>query len=81
MIRESTLWGILVGLLLFTIGSSIFWEYDSTDDIVNKKRSGIELYVDYGTGCEYLLFQKGFIFTHVEVLPRLDKNGKHICNR
>ena len=60
--------GLLVGL------SSI--PYDGTDDIINEKRSGLILMIDYETGCEYI--QGGFFGT---TILRLDSNGKHICRR
>jgi len=50
-----------------------FTEYDSTDDYINKKRSGMALLIDYGTGCQYLSSRGRFL------TPRLNKNGKHIC--
>ena len=49
--------------------------YDSTDDEVNNVRSGLKLYTDYGTGCQYI--SKFFGDLH----PRLDKNGKQICKK
>ena len=48
--------------------------YDSTDNAKTSTRSGFTLYTDYGTGCEYLKI--GFSLT-----PRLDSNGKIICNK
>tara|TARA_Y100000310_G_C20691139_1_gene822288 strand:+ start:2302 stop:2541 length:240 start_codon:yes stop_codon:yes gene_type:complete len=44
---------------------------DSTDS--EDKRSGMILYNDYQTGCQYL----GGLFGGIT--PRLDAEGKHIC--
>lgn len=41
---------ILVVAALLTATNS----YDDTDDHANGERSGMSLYIDYGTGCEYL---------------------------
>ena len=48
--------------------------YDDTDDIANKERSGMALWIDYGTGCHYL---QASPFT--PLVPRMDKNGKQVC--
>ena len=48
---------------------------DSTDEQTPRgERSGITLYTDYGTGCEYLSIGG-------DAIPRLDANGKHICKK
>lgn len=39
-----------------------------------KDRSGLTLYIDYGTGCHYL--KQGFFGG---LTPRLDADGNHIC--
>jgi hypothetical protein len=48
--------------------------YDDTDDETTETRSGLTLYIDHGTGCEYIA-SNAFGQLH----PRLDKNGNHIC--
>ena len=52
-----------------------FWfqPYDETDDTINKERSGMSLYTDYGTGCQYL--GKFLILT-----PRIGPDGKPLCD-
>ena len=42
--------------------------YDDTDDIKNKKRSGLTLYTDYKTGVQY-------IGRWGSLCPRIDKDG------
>jgi hypothetical protein len=50
--------------------------YDDTDDIENGKRSGMRLFTDNLTGCQYL--QAG-LFGGMS--PRYDREGNHIgCN-
>jgi len=51
-----------------------FSKGDDTDNLKNKERSGLILYIDYGTGCHYL---KSGAFD--SLVPRLDKNGKIVC--
>lgn len=46
--------------------------YDDTDDAAARKRSGMRLYTDHGTGCQYL----GGLFS---LTPRLSSNGKQVC--
>ena len=47
---------------------------DDTDNPVTKTRSGLSLYTDHGTGCQYL---KAGMFGNL--IPRLDENGNQIC--
>jgi len=48
-------------------------DYDDTDDLINKERSGLTRYKDHGTGCQYL---KGGFFG--SITPRLDYHGNHV---
>ena len=64
-------WFFIIYFLVYSLG---FTSRDDTDSKVTKKRSGLSLYTDYGTGCQYL---KAGLFSKME--PRLDKNGNHIC--
>lgn len=50
-------------------------DYDETDSKKQRKRSGMKLRIDYGTGCHYLESSNGVL------IPRVDENGKHICNK
>ena len=47
---------------------------DDTDSKATRERSGLSLYTDYGTGCQYI---KGGLFG--KITPRLNRNGEHIC--
>jgi hypothetical protein len=66
---------IMIGLVFFSIFIILkdTNTYDSTDDVKNKVRSGMKLYIDHETGCEYI----GTLFGSLRL--RLDRNGKHIC--
>lgn len=56
------------------VSSSNWWgSYDQTDDYRGGTRSGFRLYVDYGTGCQYLVPLMG------GATPRLDADGRQIC--
>lgn len=70
--------GLTVGFFLVVIALfSYFQPYDSTDDEENKERSGMRLYTDHQTGCQYL---SGSNFLGpTGITPRLDGNGNHIC--
>ena len=52
----------------------------STDDTDKSRfnRSGMSLYTDHGTGCQYISTQNG-MFGKGQLMPRLDKDGKHVC--
>jgi hypothetical protein len=55
------------------IAKKSWWRnWDDTDDVENKVRSGLVVYVDYKTGLEYLGTAQGAL------TPRLDFNGKHM---
>ena len=68
----SSLW-TWVFLFVFIIGLCTFPAYDDTDDKVNGTRSGMVLYTDNLTGCQYL--KAGLIGG---ITPRLDVNGNHV---
>ena len=67
--------GIILGLFIWgviaagTFILSAFADYDDTDDQTNRTRSGLKLYKDHGTGCEYL--SSG----HFHLTPRTGMNG------
>jgi len=65
----------LVVILVIVALVASFADYDSTDDAVNKERSGLSLFIDYGTGLHYIKAGGWFNGT---LMPRLDANGKHI---
>lgn len=49
-------------------------EWDTTDNPMTKERSGLNLYTDYLTGCQYL--KAGYFGG---MTPRLDQNRQPIC--
>lgn len=57
----------------YVVPASWMGSYDSTDK--KPERSGLGLYTDAMTGCQYLS-AKGSGIT-----PRLDENGKQICRK
>ena len=48
--------------------------YDATDWPELEERSGLTLYIDYGTGCHWI---KGGLFGTMQ--PRMDSHGRHVC--
>lgn len=74
---------IFLGMLFFVaVGAAmalVFNYFHPTDptDLSRWERSGMNHYIDHGTGCEYL---SGSGFFGKEVLvKRLDAEGKHVC--
>lgn len=65
---------------LAVVALIVFWfvtqPYDDTDDGRYKRRSGLSLKTDYGTGCQYLVARGLFA---VSITPRLDKSGQQVC--
>lgn len=53
---------------------ALFNPYDDTDNLEKKKRSGMRLYTDHKTGCQYI---SPSIFGGLT--PRLGADGKQIC--
>lgn len=72
-------WGLFFWLfVIFSILVSFLTPYDSTDDRANGRRSGMRLYIDHRTGCQYL--SGGNLLGATGITPRLDKNGKQVCD-
>lgn len=68
--KRDIIWFIACVWLLSLAANAFEWGFDSTD---GDSRSGLGLYTDNLTGCQYLS-AGGFGIT-----PRLDKAGRHIC--
>lgn len=76
--------GLFFGLFLFrsacggvnNVPSVKWWKSstDSTDDAINNKKSGLALFIDYGTGCHYIQTS-----TFQPLTPRVDRDGNHVC--
>ena len=68
-----------IATVLVILGVSLFNFINPTDPTEKDRwdRSGMNHYIDYGTGCEYLS-GSGFFGKSV-LIKRLDSNGKHIC--
>ena len=62
---------IIIGIILL---ASIHMSPINDTDINRWNRSGMQLYTDSLTGCQYL--EAGMIGG---ITPRLDRDGKHIC--
>ncbi len=69
-IRKDVCWFFFWMIVIQIVISSFGFFTDSTDGI---KRSGMNLRKDYETGCEYLESTGGYL------IPRVDKDYKHIC--
>ena len=63
-----------IGVVFVCILLNQLRPYDSTDDVVGEKRSGLALYTDQLTGCQYV---KGGYFGGTT--PRMDRTGRQIC--
>ena len=62
---------VIIGIFVGSVCSN--WDRDDTDPSEGK-RSGMTLFTDHGTGCQYL----GRAFT--ALIPRLDRDGNHVCD-
>ncbi len=62
-------WVALIGVVFQILDN--FTPHDDTDP--QNGRSGMSLFVDYGTGCEYL----GLFWPTV---PRMASDGKQVCH-
>ena len=60
--------GFLIGLAI----ANFFIPYDSTDNKNKKERSGMKIYTDNKSGCQYLATRKGHL------TPRLEYNKRHM---
>lgn len=72
-IKKNLILIFFVGLVVYDIAKPT----DSTD-VSRFNRSGLRLITDNFTKCQYLSSPHGFFGKEV-LVPRVDKNGKHIC--
>lgn len=70
-ILDATAIVIICGMVV--IVATRFSAFDDTDNHTTGERSGVSLYTDHLTGCQYL----GTLFGGIT--PRLDQHGNHIC--
>lgn len=70
IIKQLAIIAVLFFVLAFLL--DIIMPRDATD--TEDERSGMTLFTDHGTGCQYL---KGGIFGGM--VPRFDADGHHIC--
>lgn len=74
-IARGLLRGLLIGAAVIALVKLLNWliPYDDSDS--PPRRSGMVIYKDHLTGCEYL----GKFFGGVT--PRLDTNGRQVCRK
>lgn len=69
------LYGAVLLFFIWFFGSIIIAFIETDDsDLSRFKRSGLKLHTDYKTGCQYFSSSRGGVY------PRLDRNGKQICD-
>lgn len=68
---QTTFYCVTTLALAMVIGN--WFSMAKRDDTDGKDRSGLLLYTDYGTGCQYVGTMTGGL------TPRLDKDGKIVC--
>jgi len=68
---------VVLVLVVFYLVVNYFVPYDSTDNKSDNDRSGMKLYTDHLTKCQYLA--AGNFFGANGITPRLDANGNHLC--
>ena len=64
--------------VVIMLAVSYFSPTDATDES-RWNRSGMDMHIDHGTGCHYLA--GGGFFGKQVLIPRLDKDGKHVCEK
>jgi hypothetical protein len=62
---------VIISFIINLIGNYFTIGFDDTDDKINKKRSGLKVYIDHKTGAQYISIGKS-------IHPRLDKDGNLI---
>lgn len=77
---ETMIWGIVAFIVVVSVYGYIrdYPGYDDTDDEANRIRSGMMLFTDYGTGCQYLASRAFLGYT--TLIQRKDRDGFHVCN-
>ena len=70
-IKRDLFWALVVIFIVSAMLDLLRVGWDSTDSA--DSRSGLGLYTDAMTGCQYLSARGSGI------TPRLDKSGRHIC--
>ncbi len=67
---------LFTAFIVLAVESFVTYErsYDDTDDPIFEKRSGMKLYIDYGTGCHWI--RVGFFNNMV---PRMNVHGRQVC--
>lgn len=68
-------WTLIINVVLLAVLLLRISPFDDTDHSDRRLRSGLSLYVDYRTGCQYIA---GSLFG--SLTPRLDRNGNHMCS-
>ncbi len=67
---------LVIAVVLFNaLANHYRWGFDDSDNNITGKRSGLSLYTDHKTGCQYF----GKVFG--PPTPRLDSMGKQVCSR
>ncbi len=62
---------VCAGLLATIMVDSLRVDQNDTDG--ENERSGLQLYFDHGTGCQYVGTPEGGL------TPRMDHRGEHVC--
>ena len=75
MSRET--WVFIVTLAAIYVLFDRLTPYDDTDDKENNGRSGMVLFTDHGTGCQYV--GTGQIWGNSSITPRMDSSGNQVC--
>lgn len=65
---------LIAGLIICSVVFYLWPNPTDDTDYDAKRRSGVKLVNDYGTGCQYLETVDGSLY------PRMATDGKQICN-
>lgn len=64
---------------MFSAIFSWFAPWDSTDNKEERERSGMKVYTDHLTGCQYLSGTN--LFGGTGIVPRFNEDGTQYCNK
>lgn len=65
--------GVVIIIFFIILLVNYYRSFDDTDNEATRERSGMSLYTDHGTGCQYV--QAGLFG---DIMPRLDSIGNQV---
>ncbi len=79
--------GLIIAIGAMAFGAQLIFSYffDAASDVgewvAESFEYDLEILTDEETGCQYIAVSRGSLANGISVLPRLDSEGRHICQR